>query len=111
MPVNIVEQIKSASFILAILFGILWFNEPAHARGDIIDLCVYPKTTKAGEVIGVFYLAPGKPSAVKIPPQAFVAADETKGYVSLREKQSSKEIIGWVKMKDLVKQDQINCQW
>lgn len=111
MSTNWPEQLKSVVVILLVLFGILYLNEPVHARGDVIDYCVYPKTDKQGQSVGVFYLEVDKPTTTKIPKNSMVAADETKGYVSLREKQSSKEIIGWVKMKDLVKQDQINCQW
>lgn len=109
MPANIVEQVKSAIFILAILFGVLWYNEPAHARGNIIDLCVYPKMDKKGEPIGVFYTAVDKPTKIKIPKLSLVAADETNGYVTLRASQQSKEIIGWVKLKDLIEQDNISC--
>lgn len=111
MPANWPEQLKSVALILLVLFGILYLNEPAQARGDVIDLCVYPKTDKAGNVTGFFYSDFDKATSVKIPKNSLVAGDEKNGYVTLRVSQKDKSYIGWVKMKDVVIQDNINCEW
>lgn len=108
MPANIVEQIKSAAFLIAVLLGVLWWNEPAQAaqqKVTMLEECVFPKSEQK-----TFYIGLDKPVDVGVPYMSFVVIKEENGYLLLKQRYSSKVAIGWVKKADMKFQDRISCE-
>ena len=111
MPTNIVEQLKSAAFLFAILLGILYWNEPAQAAQQakqkvvMLEECVYPKTEQK-----TFYIGVDKPVDVGVPRMSFVVIKEENGYLLLKQRYSSKVALGLVKKTDMLFQDRISCE-